>query len=64
MENGASCLSKSDKVRGNSDFPQMLKNMELFLYFILAFFKDWHSLWQVICILYLQAGTKGNLQCK
>ncbi len=49
---------------GEFSFLQMLKNMELFLYFILAFFKDWHSLWQVICILYLQAGTKGNLQCK
>ena len=44
---------------GEFSFLQMLKNMELFLYFILAFFKDWHSLWQVICILYLQAGTKG-----
>ena len=40
------------------DFPQIQKNMERFPYFTLVSFKDWHSLWEVICTFYLQVGMK------
>lgn len=57
MDNGAFCLSKSDKVMG-VQLCTNAKKMERFPYFSLVSFKDWHSLWKVICTFYLQAETK------
>ena len=45
------------KLWGFSSAP-MQKKMERFPYFSLVSFKDWHSLWKVICTFYLQAETK------
>ena len=48
--------SKMDQAKRNME--QIQKNMERFPYFTLVSFKDWHSLWEVICTFYLQVGMK------
>ncbi|MFR6580835.1 MAG: hypothetical protein ACLURP_01410 [Ruminococcus sp.] len=58
MENGAFCLSKSDKVMGVRAFHKYKRIWSDFRIFTLVSFKDWHSLWEVICTFYLQAETK------
>ena len=57
MDNGAFCLSKSDKVMGVQLCTNAKENGAVSV-FSLVSFKDWHSLWKVICTFYLQAETK------
>ncbi len=53
MENGAFCLSKSDKVMGVR-LSTNTKEYGAISVFYPGVLQDWHSLWEVICTFYLQ----------